>query len=302
MPLRNLAGSAAFLLLEALLIIMNNLETYAQRLTTLARIGFAARGLVYLLVGWFAIDAALHGGQPSDNQGVLGSLAQSSLGRALLLLCAAGFAGYAIWRLTEAALDPEHRSTSMKGRMERAGYALSGVVHAMLAFGALNLGLRNTPAASGRPGDDAAQSWSSWLLDQPGGQAALAGVGLALFVIAAAQAIKAYKARFDEFAGSVPAPRQVRLAGRLGYAARAVVFAMTGWFVVNAAFYEDPEEAGGLGAALKQLQEQEHGPVLLLIVAVGLALFGIFSLMEAAYRRIKVDAAPLREVADAVRR
>lgn len=272
---------------------MENAQTYDRVLTTLARIGFAARGLVYILVGWFAIDVALHGGELSDNQGALGSLADSALGRLLLLLCGIGFAGYALWRLAEAILDPERRSGSLKGRFERAGYALSGVVHAILAVGSINLALRNAPAPEGSPGDRTAQSWSSWLLEQPGGQAALVAVGLVLLAVAAAQAIKAYKSRFDELAGDVPAPREVRVAGRLGYAARAIVFIMTGWFIINAALHENPEEAGGLGAALKQLRDQDQGPLLLLIVATGLALFGVFSIVEAAYRHLKIETAQL---------
>lgn len=259
-------------------------------LTLLARLGFAARGLVYLLVGLFAADVALHGGQPNDNQGVMGILADAPLGRLLLLLCAAGFAGYAFWRLTEAALDPEYRGRDMKGRFERAGYALSGLIHVGLAVAAVRLALRDTSASTASPGDQAAQSWSAWLLGQPGGPLLLGIVALILFAVAAAQGMKAYKASFDELGGDVPAPRQVRWMGRVGYAARALVFAMMGWFLINALMHRNPEEAGGLGTALSELRHQEHGPWLLLVVAVGLALFGLFSVVEARYRRLHVVA------------
>lgn len=262
-------------------------------LTVLARLGFAARGLVYLLVGIFAIDVALDGGQPSDNQGVLGSMADATAGRILLALCAAGFAGYAFWRLTEAALDPEARGRNLRGKLERLGYGLSGIVHAGLAVAAINLALRKTRAESGSPGDEAAQGWSAWLLDQPAGPVLLMGAALGFLAIAAAQGIKAYKARFDELAGDVPAPRQVRWIGRIGYAARALVFAMIGWFLINAVLHHNPEEAGGLGAALRELRDQEHGPLMLLTVAVGLALFGLFSFVEARYRHLHVKIPPI---------
>lgn len=65
---------------------------YNDRMTILARLGFAARGFVYVLVGWFALDAARHGGRPSDNQGVMGSLIDAPLGKAMLGVCALGFA------------------------------------------------------------------------------------------------------------------------------------------------------------------------------------------------------------------
>ncbi|MFZ2981036.1 MAG: DUF1206 domain-containing protein, partial [Sphingobium sp.] len=99
---------------------------------------------------------------------------------------------------------------------------------------------------------------------------------------------KAYKARFDKMGGDVPAPDYVRWIGRFGYAARALIFAMIGSFVIMAALNHDPDQAGGLGEALQQLRSQSYGALLLAVVAVGLALFGLFSLIEAKYRRIKV--------------
>lgn len=263
-------------------------------LTTCARLGFAARGLVYLLIGIFAIDMALDGGQPTDNQGVLGTLATAPFGRILLALCLLGFAGYSVWRLTEAVLDPEMRGRNLKGKLERVGYGLSGIVHAGLALSAGRLALRKAPASHGSPGDQAAQSWSGWLLDQPAGPLLVALVASGFFAVAAAQAIKAYKAKFDELAGDVPASRQVRWIGRAGYAARALVFAMIGWFLINVLLNRNPEEAGGLGAALRELRQQEHGPSLLLVVAAGLALFGFFSFVEARYRRLKIATPRLR--------
>ena len=257
-------------------------------LTVLARLGFAARGVVYLLIGVFAMDAALNGGRPSDNQGVMGTIAGAPFGKALLILCALGFAGYAFWRLTEAALDPEHRGQDMKGRFERAGYAVSGIIHTGLAVAAAKLAMRKAAPAGGSPGDQAAQSWSAWLLEQPAGPVLLALVAAGLLATASAQAVKAHKARFDELGGDVPAPLQVRWLGRIGYAARALVFAMIGWFLINVVLHRNPDEAGGLGAALRHLREQDHGPILLLIVAAGLALFGLFSLVEARYRRLRV--------------
>ena len=112
--------------------------------------------------------------------------------------------------------------------------------------------------------------------------------GLVLFGVAAAQAMKAYKAEFHELDGDVPAPYYVRWIGRSGYAARALIFALIGWFVVSAASNNDADRAGGLGEALKQLRAQDEGAAILGVVAIGLGLFGVFSLVEARYRRITV--------------
>lgn len=262
--------------------------TYNARMTLLARLGFGARGIVYLLVGWFALDAAKNGGRPSDNQGAMASMLEAPFGKALLGLCAIGFVGYAIWRITEAALDPERRGAAAKGRFERLGFALSGLAHIGLAFLSARLALQDISASPSSPGDESAQSWSGWLLQQPGGTALLTAVGILLIIVAAAQLVKAYKARFDDLGGGTPAPMYVRWMGRAGYAARGIIFAMIGWFVITAARQNDSAEAGGMGRALRELQAQEQGAILLGIVAIGLILFGVFSLVEAKYRRISV--------------
>lgn len=265
--------------------------TKEEGLTLAARLGFAARGMVYVLVGWFAVDAALSGRRPSDNQAALGTLADEPLGRTLLVIIAVGLAGYALWRLMEAALDPERKSRTTNGRLERAGYALSGVTHAALAFYAVKLATREQAPAGPAPADQGAQSWSAWLMEQPGGIALVIVVGLALFIVAAAQALKAYRASFlDKLNGEVPAPDYVRTVGRIGFSARAVVFALVGWFFVRSALHANPAEAGGMGRALHELQQQSHGPALLAVVAIGLLLFGVFSLIEARFRYIRIPS------------
>lgn len=260
----------------------------AQALTRLARLGFAARGLVYVLTGWFAIDAAQTGSRPGDNQAALASLADQPLGRVLLAIMAAGLAGYAVWRLAEAALDPEHRGQSAKGAFARAGYAVSGVVHVVLAFYAARLALRSRVEGGASPGDSSAQDWTAWLMQQPGGLLLVALVGAALLAVAFTQARAAYTTDFTRHLGSdTPLPRYVTMIGRAGYTARAIVFALVGWFFLSAALSGDAREAGGMGQALRTVQQQDYGPALLWVVALGLLLFGVFSFVEARFRRIK---------------
>lgn len=259
-----------------------------KRLIIIARLGFAARGLVYILVGWLAFDASVTGADAADNEGALGSLADSDIGRVILGFCALGFAGYAFWRFTEAALDPEDRSRTLKGRLERAAYVVSGGANVSLSLVAGNLALQQSRAQGGSPGDQNAQSWSAWLLNQPGGVFFLILVGILLFATAATQAVKSYKGRFDELDGAVPAPDYVRWIGRLGYGARAVVFAIIGWLLILAALNHQPEQAGGFGEALDQLRAQPKGAIVLGIVGLGLGLFGLFSLVEARFRHLQV--------------
>lgn len=257
-----------------------------QRLTTLARLGFAARGLVYILIGWFAIDAARSGGAPQDNRAALQSLADGGLGQALLAVIALGLLGYAAWRLSEAIFDPERHGRDAKGAATRAGFAISGLVHVGLALFAARLAARS---GGGSSGDAEADSGAAWLMSQPAGVWLLGLVGLLLLGGAAGNFVEAYKAKFARYLRSdAPARASVINAGRLGYAARGVVFALIGWFAIRAALAADPEQAGGTGQALRELQSQSYGPLLLGIVALGLLLFGVFSLVQARYRQLRV--------------
>lgn len=256
--------------------------------TFAARLGFAARGLVYLLVGWFALDAARRGSAPIDNQEAMGSLLHQPLGHWLLALVAVGLAGYALWRLSEAVLDPDRRGTDAKALIERIGFGWSAIVHALLAVYAAKLALDLSRPSSGAS-DANAQSWSGWLMTQPGGAWLVGAIGLLLIVGAGAQLRKAYKGEFArELSGDVPIPGYVRVAGQIGYAARAVVFLLVGWFFVTAGFTARAEAAGGMTQALRTLRSQPQGPVLLGVVAAGLVLFGVYSLIEARFRRIRV--------------
>src|SRR6185437_7571464 len=70
----------------------------------LARAGLTARGIIYILIGWVAILVAIGSSkQHADQQGALQLLARQPFGLVLLWLLGIGFAGYSLWRLSEAA-------------------------------------------------------------------------------------------------------------------------------------------------------------------------------------------------------
>jgi hypothetical protein len=258
--------------------------------TLFARLGFAARGIVYFLVGWFAIDAALRGGKVGDNQGAIASLADEPFGEFLLAAMAVGLAGYALWRLTEAITDPEAQGTSAKGAFRRAGHAISGIAHVILAWTAAKLAMHAREAGGRVGGEESTRDWTAWLLGQPMGRVLVALVAAGLIGAAAQQAKKAWDGKFArELSGGTPVPDHVCTVGRIGYGARALVFALIALFFLSAAWAADADEAGGMAQALATLQRQAGGQLLLTATGLGLIAFGAYSFVEARWRRISVD-------------
>jgi hypothetical protein len=262
-----------------------------------ARGGLAARGLVYVMVGGLAVLAAIgSGGGVGGGGSALRWLLNQPLGAAPLALIGFGLVCFSAWRILSAALDPDRHGTSPKGLGTRAVHALSGVVNGGLALTAFGLAIG---AGSGGGDDAAARDWTAWLLSQPFGRWLTGLVGLGVIVAGAFHLWKAWRGDMLKRL-SVPADKRgVALAlGRLGYAARGVVFGVIGAFLVAAAIRADSSEAKGLGGALDALREQPFGWVLLGVVAAGLAAFGAFGLAQARWRRI--DAPDLSDAKSAI--
>jgi hypothetical protein len=252
----------------------------------MARVGYVAYGIVYVLVGALAVQAAFGGsGKTTSQEGALRQVLLAPLGRILLAMIAIGLLAYATWRLFQGILDPENEGKGAKGFLKRVDHVLNGLFHAALAFSAGRLAL-GTGGGGGSPDD-----WTARLLAQPFGLwlAAIAGaviVGAGLY-----QLYKAYKADFrDELESGEMSARERTWAtrsGRLGYAARGVVFDVIGVFLIRAALQTDPDEARGLGGALETLARQPFGPYILGGVAIGLVAYGAFMFVMARYRRIE---------------
>ncbi|HSK42031.1 MAG TPA: DUF1206 domain-containing protein [Arenibaculum sp.] len=265
-----------------------------DRFEWLARLGYLSRGVVYLIVGWFAMAAAVGAGRPTDTKGALREVLEQPFGRIMLATVALGLVGYALWRAMQAWLDLDDHGTEAKGLAIRGGLLTSSVIHAALAVFAASLALGwQGPAGAGGGGtDDGTRDWTAWLLSQPFGPWLVGAVGIAVFGAAVGHFAKAYKASFLRHLKTKPeAERMICLIGRIGLTAKGVVFLLTGSFFLLAAWRTDPSESGGLGKALLTLQAQPYGPWLLGLVAAGLFAFGMYSVIQGLYRRIDSPAA-----------
>jgi hypothetical protein len=246
----------------------------AGKFEALTRAGFAARGIMYMLIGFLALKT----GRSAGSGGALEYLG-SGAGKFLLAAMALGFLGYGIWRLSEALLDTEGNGADGKGIALRTAGFVSGLIHLGLAFYAAQLA-----AGTGRGGgsSDGAEQGAATALSLPGGQAMVLVAAAILSIAGMYQILKAAKLSFlRHLDGRAAQEAWVQWSGRLGYAARGLVFLAVAYSLWRAGREDSSEEAAGTGDALTSLP-----PTLQMMVAAGLFFFGLFSFVEARYRRI----------------
>lgn len=248
----------------------------SEKFRWLVRLGYAARGLTYLLLGYLALGTRA---KPDEgNQAVFEMLQDVPLGTPILYIMAIGLVAYVLFKLASAIADVQHRGTDKKGIVKRIGDGASAVAYTVLAYSALKF------AQAGRQSADSGQSeqTAGTVLDWSLGGIVVGLVGVGFLFGAFMQAKNAVTGSFMHRVSS-RAPNAIEPVGRVGYAARAIVFAIIGWSLVQAAWFDSETQVKGLGEALMSLRES--GGVYT-VVAVGLMLFGAYSLTVARYRII----------------
>ncbi|HEU0298683.1 MAG TPA: DUF1206 domain-containing protein [Longimicrobium sp.] len=254
---------------------------------SLARLGYAAKGVVYVIIGALAAQAAFGGRQVEGHEGALGTILEQPFGRVLLVIVAVGLAGFVLWRFVQAALNPEHKGDGAKGLIVRIGLLMSAVTYAAVTMEAV----RMIRGSGGGGEGNGAQHWTARLMEQPFGRIAVGLVGAGIAAYGLYEIYKAFTSdlgkRLDLASAAVATRRRVVAVGRAGTAARGVVFGIIGWLVIQAALQYDPAKAQGLEAALGTLRQAAYGPYLLLAVALGLIAYGLFQLVKARYRVIR---------------
>ena len=273
---------------------MAHAKTSEAAIEWVARLGYAARGVVYLIVGGLALLAALgYRGKAVGTRGALQELLLQPFGRGLLWAVAAGLLCFACWRAMQAAFDADRHGSKMPGLLRRAGFAGGALVHLGLAALAVSIIFQSRQIADD---DQVARDWTAWLLGKPfgAGLVFLAGVGFA--VVGIAFAVKAMRAEFRaRLAVGTDSRGFIVALGCFGFAARGAVFVLIGAFLGVAALHFNSGEAAGLAGALRALQQQPYGWILLGVTALGLLAFGAFEVMQAFVRQ--VDAPRVRRTA-----
>jgi hypothetical protein len=251
----------------------------------MARIGYAARGLVFLIVGSFALLAALGSiERPQGMSDTLQTLFDRPFGGVLLWAVAIGLSCFAAWRLLQGVFDADQFGGSLRGLMRRGTYAVSGLFYLALAATSARIAF----GTRGVSEDQSARDWTHWLMAKPLGRGLIALIGIVLVGIAIGLVVTAVRSPYR-------GPRDTRLQisawavalGSFGILTRAVVFFMTGAFLGFAAYDSNSQEVLGLTGVLGKLQHQSYGELLLGIAGFGLLAFGCFEITKALARRVR---------------
>lgn len=239
---------------------------------------------MYILIGLLAIMLAVgQSGHEADQQGALQWLAGQPYGLVVLWLLAVGFAGYALWRLSEAAFG-------VAGEGHGTGPRLKSLARAVIYAGFAYLTFKVITGAGGGSQSRQQQDVTATAMRHPGGQWLVGIAGLVIVIAGLALVLEGVRLKFLKFLKLSQLTRRARRIverlGMIGTAARGAVFALAGALVIEAAVTHQPGKAGGIDKALLTLRDQPFGQFLLIAAALGLLVFGVYGLCEARWRKV----------------
>jgi hypothetical protein len=259
----------------------------SKALKIAARVGFVARGAIYLLIGFIALEIAFGKGGQADRGGALAQIATKSYGTFVLWLLVVGFAGLALWRFSEAAfgaVGPDGHEAS-----ERLKSLARALLYSSFFVTTLQYVLGSSSSATAN-GNSQSRSLTARVMEHNGGRLLVGLIGLVVMVIGAMLAREGWKKEFlkrmNFFGASAGVRSLVEKLGVVGGVARGAVVVVAGVFLIIAAVRFSPSKAEGIDGSLRAFAHTPLGPVLLILVALGLVAFGLFSWCEARWRRV----------------
>jgi hypothetical protein len=248
-----------------------------------ARFGLAARAVVYILIGWLAVQIATgHHGHEANQRGALAEIGRHSYGLVLLWAMGLGFAAYALWRLTEACLGTATDGPKVGPRLQSLA---RGVIYAGFSVGTFTF-----IAGTSHQGQSQQQATlTARVMRHTGGRWLVGAAGVVVVAVGAALVAQGLTRKFERdlrmHEMSEPTRRVVVTLGTVGTVARGVVFAVAGGLVVDAAVTFKASKSTGLDGALRTLADQAYGPWVLGAFAVGLIAFGAYGLAAARWAK-----------------
>lgn len=271
--------------------VQETLRVASPWIEQLTRLGYFAKGAVYIVVGILALQVALNTrGQTPGTEDALQTISAQPFGQVLLGLIIIGLLGYSIWLFMRSLMDIEDEGQGMKGVIRRIGFAARAVGHLFLVFIALQL-LMGPNNGGGE--ENAPASWTAWVMQESIGRWLVGLVGLGFIAVALTRFYLAYSTEFQKKLAlnkmSDTERKWMIWTGRIGIASHGIILTMIGSFLLQAAIQYQPSEARGLSGAFQTLLEQRYGPWLLGLMALGFVAHGLYMIMRGRYRRINVS-------------
>ena len=252
-----------------------------------ARFGLASKGVVYFLMGSVSVLAAFGlSKEKGDKAEAFKIIYEQPLGQVLLVAIAIGLFGYVMLRFFQAFKDTENKGKDFKGLLDRVGYAMSAVLYTAIGGYALKLVF----GSANSEGGDSRQFIVSKVLEYPGGPYIIGIASLIVIGMGVYQIVRGVTGRFMKRVNLVHSNMKefFKTAGVIGYVSRGIVLAIIGYFLFHAAWLSNPDEAQGTRAAFDFL-ENKFGSLMMALVALGLAGYGVFCFVKARYQKIDLD-------------
>ena len=165
-------------------------------------------------------------------------------------------------------------------------YSIFGVSTFQLVIGASSSATAN--------GNHQSQAITARIMSQSGGRILVGLLGVVVLVIGALLAREGWTKEFLKHMNLAGAPAGTRSMvtklGIVGGVSRGAVVAVAGLFLIIAAVRFQPAKAEGIDGTLRAFAHTPLGPVLLILIALGLVAFGLFSWCEARWRRIQTPS------------
>lgn len=269
------------------------LEEAGSRFELIGRVGWFAKGVVYLLLGLLfvriaVVDAPESTGEEANQTGVLETIAGRSFGGVLLTVLGVGLALYAAWRFMTVIMPGDWTGRAL---LDRAGYLISTIVYSVLCFTAVELVVGDpTPAEDpDRREDRLVEDLVADVLSVTLGRVVVAVAGLAFVIVAVVFVRKGIRRSFRSELDHVEGLEGSTLdrLGTVGWMARGASMGLIGVFLARAAWLHDPEHAAGLDDSIRQLTGSGWGTALAALVGLGFVSYAAFVLLSARHRILR---------------
>ncbi|GLW94917.1 DUF1206 domain-containing protein [Actinokineospora globicatena] len=253
---------------------------------TLGRIGMVFYGGVHLIIAWLAIQVVVgQTGEQTDSKGAIAEIAETTLGPVLLWALTLGLFLFALWQVTEGLAGYTYVSQPRKRLAKRLGAGARAITAAGIGIAALDFAM----GAGSTDSTGKQQALTAKVLAMPFGQVMVGLVALGILAIAAVIFHKGVKRSFerDLDMSELPAGTRdlVHHVGRAGWIGKGLAYGVIAVLVGLAAIHADPARSGGMDKALHTVAAQPYGVILLAVIALGLAAFGVYCFAAAKAHR-----------------